>query len=93
MRCVILWQTFSFLAVGAQIPSITSLKSSTCPCPRFEFDTLGNHAMLARVSFLGSGRTGWVVDHLGDFFRTHKVKTQQMVQNRGQRCGDIELPD
>ena len=23
--------------------------------------------------------------------KTHKVKTQQVVRNRGQRCGDIEL--
>jgi len=33
-----------------------------------------------------------VVDQLPDLFRTtHKVKTQQVVKNRGQHCGDIEL--
>ena len=34
----------------------------------------------------------WVVDQLADLFRTTtKVKTQQVVKNRGQHCGDIEL--
>ena len=34
----------------------------------------------------------WVVDQVADLFRTtHKVKTQQVARNRGQRCGDIEL--
>ena len=34
----------------------------------------------------------WSVDQLADLFRTtHKVKTQQVVKNRGQHCGDIEL--
>ena len=33
-----------------------------------------------------------MVDQLADLFRTtHKVKTQQVVKNRGQYCGDIEL--
>jgi hypothetical protein len=33
-----------------------------------------------------------VVDQFTDLFRTtHKVKTQQVVKNRGQYCGDIEL--
>jgi hypothetical protein len=33
-----------------------------------------------------------VVDQLCDLFRRkHKVKTQQVVKNRGQYCGDIEL--
>ena len=33
-----------------------------------------------------------MVDQLTDLFHTtHKVKTQQLVRNRGQRCGDIEL--
>jgi hypothetical protein len=33
-----------------------------------------------------------MVDQLADLFRTtHKVKTQQVVKNRGQHCGDIEL--
>jgi hypothetical protein len=34
----------------------------------------------------------WMVDQVADLFRTtHKVKTQQVVKNRGQDCGDIEL--
>ena len=33
-----------------------------------------------------------MVDQLADLFRTtHKVKTQQVVKNRGQPCGDVEL--
>jgi hypothetical protein len=33
-----------------------------------------------------------MVDQLADLFRTtHKVKTQQVVKNRGQHCGEIEL--
>jgi hypothetical protein len=32
------------------------------------------------------------VDQLADLFHTtHKIKTQQVTRNRGQRCGDIEL--
>jgi hypothetical protein len=34
-----------------------------------------------------------VVDQLADLFHTtHKTKTQQVIRNRGQHCGDIELP-
>jgi hypothetical protein len=34
----------------------------------------------------------WEVDQLTDLFRTtHKIKTQQVVKNRDQHCGDIEL--
>jgi hypothetical protein len=34
----------------------------------------------------------WAVDQRADLFRTtHRVKTQQVVKNRGQHCGDIEL--
>ena len=33
-----------------------------------------------------------MVDQLTDLFRTtHKVKTQQVVKNRGQNCGDLDL--
>jgi hypothetical protein len=33
-----------------------------------------------------------MVDQIPDFFRTpNKVKTQQVVKNRGQYCGDIDL--
>ena len=33
-----------------------------------------------------------MVDQIPDLFHTtHKVKTQQVVRNRGQRCGDIDL--
>ena len=34
----------------------------------------------------------WVVQQLVDLFRTtHKVKTDRVVRNRGQRCGDVDL--
>ncbi len=34
----------------------------------------------------------WAVEQIADLFRiTHKVKTQQVANSRGQRCGDIEL--
>jgi hypothetical protein len=34
----------------------------------------------------------WAVHQLSDLFRTtHRVKTQQVVKNHGQHCGDIEL--
>ncbi len=33
----------------------------------------------------------WMVDQIADLFRTtHKVKTQEVVKNRGQHCGDVE---
>ncbi len=33
-----------------------------------------------------------MVDQVADLFRTtHKVKTQHVVKNRGQHCGDIQL--
>jgi hypothetical protein len=33
-----------------------------------------------------------MVDQVADFFRTtHKVKTQEVVKNRGHHCGDIDL--
>ncbi len=33
-----------------------------------------------------------MVDQIADLFRTtHKVKTQQVVKNRGQYCGDVKL--
>ena len=34
----------------------------------------------------------WVVGQLADLFRTtHTGKTHQVVRNRGQHCGDVEL--
>jgi hypothetical protein len=33
-----------------------------------------------------------MVDQIVDLFRTkHRVKTQQVVKNRGHHCGDVEL--
>jgi hypothetical protein len=33
-----------------------------------------------------------MVDQITDLFRTtHRVKTHQVVKNRGQHCGDVEL--
>ncbi len=55
-------------------------------------------AVLAGRMLLHSAHSGakkahdWMVDQVADFFRTtHKVKTQQVVKNRGQYCGDIDL--
>ena len=36
----------------------------------------------------------WVIDQIVDLFRTtHQVKTQQVVKNRGNPCGDIKLEE
>ena len=55
-------------------------------------DTLGDH-LCTCTSHLGTKKNhDWVVDQLPDLFRTtHKDKTHQVVKNRGQYCGDIEL--
>jgi hypothetical protein len=89
IRLTSLWQTLFALAVGAQIPVIGSLPSSTCG-----FKTIKpSVTMFPRVmdnreqesTRLGRWATG------GPLLATTKVKTQQVVSSRGQRCGDIEL--
>ena len=55
-------------------------------------DALGDHLCTCTAHSGAKKNHDWVVDQLADLFRTtHKVKTQQVARNRGQRCGDIEL--
>ncbi len=63
-----------------------------CGCRKIQVDTLGDH-LCTCTTHSGAKKTyDCVVDQLPDLFRTtHKVKTQQVVKNRGHHCGDIEL--
>ena len=65
---------------------------AVCGCRNFQVDALGDH-LCTCTTHSGVKKThDWTVDQLVDLFRTtHKVKTQQVVNNRGQNCGDIEL--
>ncbi len=59
---------------------------------KFGIDTLGDHLSTCTAHSGVKKGHDWVVDQLADLFRTtYKVKTQQVVKIRGQRCGDIEL--
>jgi hypothetical protein len=52
----------------------------------------GCHSFRALFSKDRIKRHDFMFDQVADFFRTtHKVKTQHVVKNRGQYCGDIEL--
>ena len=66
--------------MGAQIPA------------KFQLDVVGGH-LNTFTTHSGVKKThDWMVDQLSDLFRTtHKVKTQQVVKNRGHHCVDIEL--
>ena len=87
-----LWQTFFSTSMDAQIPVMTEKPLVVCGCRKFRVDTLGDH-LCTCTAHSGAKKThDWVVDQLADIFRTtHKVKTQQVVKNRGQHCGDVEL--
>ena len=54
------------------------------------FKSAGGGASVSQLSFFI-----WTVHQLADLFSifrtTHKVKTPQVIKNRGQHCGDIEL--
>ena len=78
--------------MGAQIPVISENPLATCGCRRFQIDPLGDHISTCN-SHSGVKKThDWEVDELADLFRTtHRAKTQQVIRNRGQNCGDIEL--
>jgi hypothetical protein len=78
--------------MGAQIPVIVEKPLVVCGGRKFQVDTLGDH-LCTCVTHSGVKKVhDWVVDQLTDLFRTtHKVKTQQVVKNRGHHCGDIEL--
>jgi hypothetical protein len=78
--------------MGAQIPVITEKPLTVCGCRKFKIDSLGDHLCTCTTHSDAKKVHDWAVDQLGDLFRTtHRVKTQQVVKNRGQHCGDIEL--
>jgi hypothetical protein len=79
--------------MGAQIPVIPEKPLAACGCRKFQFDVLGDHLCTCTAQSGAKKAHDWVVDQLANLFRTtHKVKTQQVVKNRGHHCGDIELP-
>jgi hypothetical protein len=87
-----LWQSFFATCVGAQIPNLAELPLSACGCKKFTCDVLGDHVSTCTAHSGAKKAHDWAVEHVADLFRTtHRVKTQQVVQSRGQRCGDIEL--
>ena len=58
----------------------------------FQLDPLGDHLNTCDTNSGVKKTHDWMVDQVADLFRTtHKVKTQEVVKNRGQECGDIEL--
>jgi hypothetical protein len=78
--------------MGTQIPVMTEKPLATCGCRKFQLDPLGDHLNTCTTHSGAKKTHDWMVDQLADLFRTtHKVKTQQVVKNRGQHCGDIEL--
>ncbi len=61
-------------------------------CIYLKVDALGDHLCTCTAHSGAKKAHNWVAYQLPDLFRTtHKVKTQQVVKNRGQHCGDIEL--
>ena len=59
---------------------------------KLAIDTLGDHVNTCTGHSGTKKAHNWSVDQIADLFRTtHKVKTQQVVRDRGQRCGDIDL--
>jgi hypothetical protein len=78
--------------MGAQIPVIVEKPLAVCGCRKFGIDALGDHLCTCTAHSGAKKAHDWAVDQLADLFRTTcKVKTQQVVKNRGQYCGDIEL--
>jgi hypothetical protein len=65
---------------------------SACGCKKFQIDALGDHLCTCTVHSGAKKAHDWAADQIADLLRTaHKVRTQQVVRRRGQRCGDIEL--
>ena len=78
--------------MGAQIPAIAALTLSACGCKKFQLDALGDHASTCTAHSGAKKAHDCAVEQLADLCRTtDKVKTQQVANSRGQRCGDIEL--
>ena len=87
-----LWQAFFASCVGATVPALAELPLSACGCKKIAVDALGDHVATCTAHSGAKKAHDWAVDQIADLFRTtHRVKTQQVVRSRGQRCGDIEL--
>ena len=73
-------------------PHIPEMPLSVCGYKKFQLDTLCDHVNTCTTHSGVKKTHDWTVDQLPHLFRpTHKVKTQQVGRNRGQRCGDIEV--
>jgi hypothetical protein len=78
--------------MGAQIPAIVEKPLATSGCRKFQLDPLGDHLNTCTAHSGAKKAHDWMVDQVADLFRTtHRVKTQQVVKSRGQRCADIQL--
>jgi hypothetical protein len=78
--------------MGAQIPVIAEKPLTTCGRKKFPLDPLGDHLDTCTAHSGAKKAHDWMVDQFADLFRTtQKVKTQQVVKNRGHHCGDIEV--
>jgi hypothetical protein len=78
--------------MGAQIPAIEEKSLATCGYRKFQLDPLGDHLNTCTVHSGAKKTHDWMVDQVADLFRTtHKIKTHQVVKNRGQHCEHIQL--
>ncbi len=83
-------KTFFFLCT-AQFAALR-INIATCGCRKFQLDPLGDHLNTCTAHPGAKKAHDWMVDQVAYLFRTtHKIKTQQVVKNRGQDCGDIQL--
>ncbi len=65
---------------------------ATCGCRKFQLDPLGDHLNTCTTHSGANKAHDWMVDQIADIFHTtHKIKTHQVVKNRGHHCGDVEL--
>jgi hypothetical protein len=80
------------MSLGAPIPAIVEKPLAAYGRRKFQIDSLDYHLGTCTADSGAKTAHDWVVEQLADLFRTtYRVKTQQVVQNRGQHCGDIEL--
>ena len=81
---VTLCQTFFSVSLGAPIPAIAEKPLAACGFRKFQIDALGDHLGTCTAHSGAKMAHDWAVDQLADLFRnTHRVKTQQVVKNRG----------
>jgi hypothetical protein len=74
------------------IPDLPELPLSVCGYKEFHLDPLGDHLCTCTVHSGAKKAHDCPVDQLTDLFHTtHRVNTQEVIRNRCQRCGDIEL--